>query len=200
MSVAIHRSGHWGASSMSSGRSTFSSGSKVSRAPRAAIVTSEASSSVMENDSSRSGSSAASDGVLNGQVSARSLESLRRQNFGASSSDNASASGQVTVTDEQYSDTVGVLQVDGDVATVAPEQVAVRRVGCRPANGTGALDVRVTAVCDDTTLARIIHLVERAQATRAPSQAWVDRFAARYTPAVLVLAGLVAVVPPVAVA
>ena len=45
--------------------------------------------------------------------------------------------------------------------------------------------MRVTATGDDTTLARIIHLVERAQAQRAPSQAWVDRFAQRYTPVVL---------------
>jgi Cd2+/Zn2+-exporting ATPase len=72
------------------------------------------------------------------------------------------------------------------------------RVFAGTVNGTGALDVRVTAIGDDTTLARIIHLVERAQATRAPSQAWVDRFAARYTPAVLALAVLVAVVPPLA--
>ena len=63
-------------------------------------------------------------------------------------------------------------------------------------NGHGSLDVRVTATGDDTTLARIIHLVERAQAQRAPSQAWVDRFAQRYTPLVLALAALVAVVPP----
>ncbi len=72
------------------------------------------------------------------------------------------------------------------------------RVFAGTVNGTGALDVRVTAIGDDTTLARIIHLVERAQATRAPSQAWVDRFAARYTPAVLGLAALAAVVPPLA--
>lgn len=63
-------------------------------------------------------------------------------------------------------------------------------------NGHGALEVRVTAVGDDTTIARIIHLVERAQEQRAPSQAWVDRFAHRYTPIVLILATLVAIVPP----
>jgi Cd2+/Zn2+-exporting ATPase len=70
------------------------------------------------------------------------------------------------------------------------------RVFAGTINGHGALDVQVTAVGDDTTLARIIHLVERAQAQRAPSQAWVDRFAHRYTPIVLVLASLVAIVPP----
>jgi Cd2+/Zn2+-exporting ATPase len=63
-------------------------------------------------------------------------------------------------------------------------------------NGHGALEVQVTAVGDDTTIARIIHLVERAQEQRAPSQAWVDRFAHRYTPIVLILAALVAIVPP----
>lgn len=70
------------------------------------------------------------------------------------------------------------------------------RVFAGTINGHGALDVQVTAVGDDTTLARIIHLVERAQAQRAPSQAWVDRFAQRYTPIVLVLAAMVAIVPP----
>ena len=63
-------------------------------------------------------------------------------------------------------------------------------------NGRGALDVRVTKRRRDTTLARIIHLVERAQAQRAPSQAFVERFAAIYTPAVLALAAAVAIVPP----
>jgi Cd2+/Zn2+-exporting ATPase len=65
-------------------------------------------------------------------------------------------------------------------------------------NGRGALDVRVTRLRRDTTLARIIHLVERAQAQRAPAQTLVERFARVYTPAVLILAALVAVVPPLA--
>ena len=63
-------------------------------------------------------------------------------------------------------------------------------------NGRGALDVRVTRLRRDTTLARIIHLVERAQAQRAPAQTLVDRFARVYTPAVIVLAAAVAVIPP----
>ncbi|MBZ5558779.1 MAG: cadmium-translocating P-type ATPase [Acidobacteriia bacterium] len=65
-------------------------------------------------------------------------------------------------------------------------------------NGRGALDVRVTRLRRDTTLARIIHMVERAQAERAPSQTLVERFAGIYTPAVIVLALGIAVVPPVA--
>jgi Zn2+/Cd2+-exporting ATPase len=63
-------------------------------------------------------------------------------------------------------------------------------------NGRGALEVRVTRRRRDTTLARIIHLVERAQAQRAPAQTFVERFARVYTPAVLVLALAVAVLPP----
>lgn len=63
-------------------------------------------------------------------------------------------------------------------------------------NGHGALEVRVTALADDTTLARILHAVEEAQATRAPAQTFVDRFARVYTPAVVVLAVLLAVLPP----
>lgn len=63
-------------------------------------------------------------------------------------------------------------------------------------NGMGALDVRVDRLATDSTLARIIHLVEEAQARRAPIQTFVDRFARRYTPAVVILAACIAVVPP----
>jgi Cd2+/Zn2+-exporting ATPase len=63
-------------------------------------------------------------------------------------------------------------------------------------NGDGALVVRTTREYDDSTVARILHLVEEAQARRARVQTLVDRFAAVYTPAVLVLAALAAVVPP----
>jgi Zn2+/Cd2+-exporting ATPase len=65
-------------------------------------------------------------------------------------------------------------------------------------NGHGALEIRVTRVRRDTTLARIVHLVERAQAQRAPAQTFVERFARVYTPAVVGLAALLAVVPPLA--
>ena len=63
-------------------------------------------------------------------------------------------------------------------------------------NGHGALELRVTRVGRDTRLARITHLVEEAQAQRAPVQTFVDRFARIYTPAVIVLACGVAIVPP----
>jgi Cd2+/Zn2+-exporting ATPase len=64
-------------------------------------------------------------------------------------------------------------------------------------NGQGALDVRVTRAVRDTTLARIVHLVEAAQAQRAPAQQFIDRFARWYTPAV-VLAALALFLVPVA--
>jgi len=60
----------------------------------------------------------------------------------------------------------------------------------------GSLRVRVTRRVEDTTLARIIDLVEEAQGSRAPSQAFVDRFAAIYTPAVLALAAGIVLLPP----
>ena len=63
-------------------------------------------------------------------------------------------------------------------------------------NGRGSLELEVTHVGPDTRLARIIHLVEAAQSRRAPVQSFVDRFARIYTPAVIVLAALVAAVPP----
>ncbi len=63
-------------------------------------------------------------------------------------------------------------------------------------NGRGSLDLEVIRVGRDTRLARIIHLVEAAQARRAPVQSFIDRFARIYTPAVIALAAVIAVVPP----
>ncbi|MGQ4879395.1 heavy metal translocating P-type ATPase [Billgrantia sp. LNSP4103-1] len=55
---------------------------------------------------------------------------------------------------------------------------------------------RTTRAAADTTLARIIHTVEQAQANRAPTQRFIDRFAAVYTPAVFAIALLVALTLP----
>jgi Cd2+/Zn2+-exporting ATPase len=63
-------------------------------------------------------------------------------------------------------------------------------------NGEGVLEIRSTRAPADTTLARIIQTVEEARATRAPSQAFVDRFARVYTPAVVGVAAALAVAPP----
>ena len=65
-------------------------------------------------------------------------------------------------------------------------------------NLSGTLLVRVTAAAQDTQLARIIHAVEQAQSERAPMQAFIDRFAAIYTPAVFALALAVALLGPLA--
>ena len=63
-------------------------------------------------------------------------------------------------------------------------------------NDTGSFEFRVTALASNSTLARIIHAVEEAQGTRAPTQGFVDRFAAVYTPAVFVVALAVALLGP----
>ena len=63
-------------------------------------------------------------------------------------------------------------------------------------NAQGVLEIKVTKLVADTTLARIIHAVEEAQASRAPSQSFVDRFALYYTPCIVALAIFVCIVPP----
>ena len=63
-------------------------------------------------------------------------------------------------------------------------------------NKTGELQIRVTAAAGNTTLARIITAVEQAQGTRAPTQRFVDRFAAVYTPAIFAIAIAVLVFTP----
>jgi len=55
---------------------------------------------------------------------------------------------------------------------------------------------RTTRPAADTTLTHIIHMVEEAQSRRAPVEQWVDRFTGAYTPTMMILALLVAVLPP----
>ena len=88
-----------------------------------------------------------------------------------------------------------------DQAPVTGESIPVDKTVNDPVfagtiNQTGALEIRVTAAASDSTLARIIHAVEQAQGSRAPTQRFVDRFAAIYTPAVFVIAVAVAVLLP----
>ncbi len=63
-------------------------------------------------------------------------------------------------------------------------------------NGAGALEIQVTHLSEDNTISRVIKLVQEAQNKRAPSQRFIDRFARWYTPAVVILAALVAAIPP----
>ncbi len=65
-------------------------------------------------------------------------------------------------------------------------------------NGEGSLEVRVTKVAGDSTLARIIRLVKEAQEQKAPTQRFVDVFARYYTPIVTLAALAIFLVPPLA--
>jgi Zn2+/Cd2+-exporting ATPase len=63
-------------------------------------------------------------------------------------------------------------------------------------NGNAALRVRVTAAASDNTIARIVKLVEEAQESKAPTERFIDRFSRYYTPGVVAVAALVAILPP----
>jgi Cd2+/Zn2+-exporting ATPase len=63
-------------------------------------------------------------------------------------------------------------------------------------NTDGSLRVRVTAEAEDNTIARVVRLVEEAQEAKAPTERFIDRFSRYYTPAVLVVGALVAILPP----
>mgnify|MGYP001140748174 CR=1 FL=1 len=63
-------------------------------------------------------------------------------------------------------------------------------------NTTGVLRVRVTAAAADNTVARVVRLVEEAQESKAPTERFIDRFSKAYTPFVVLIAILVAIVPP----
>ncbi|MDR1713160.1 MAG: cation-translocating P-type ATPase [Coriobacteriales bacterium] len=60
----------------------------------------------------------------------------------------------------------------------------------------GRLEYRVTATVQDSTLARIVRLVEQSQAQRTPYERFINRFARYYTPLVVLLAALVFIIPP----
>jgi Cd2+/Zn2+-exporting ATPase len=80
--------------------------------------------------------------------------------------------------------------------SVPVDKVPGQEVYAGTVNGQGALTVRVNRLAADTTIARIIKMVEEAQAQKAPSQHFVDRFARVYTPAVIAIATGVALLPP----
>jgi Cd2+/Zn2+-exporting ATPase len=90
--------------------------------------------------------------------------------------------------------TVNQAPITGESVPVSKETGAEIFAGT--INEAGAVEFVTTKLAQDTTLARIIRAVGEAQRKRAPSEQWVERFAKVYTPAVLILATLVAVFPP----
>ncbi len=88
-----------------------------------------------------------------------------------------------------------------DEAPVTGESTPVRKgvdenVFAGTVNSDAALRVRVTATADDNTIARVVKLVEEAQDSKAPTERFIDSFSRYYTPAVIAIAALVAIVPP----
>lgn len=65
-------------------------------------------------------------------------------------------------------------------------------------NVEGVLQIRVEKTSADNTIARIIHLVEQAQASKAPTARFIEQFSRYYTPAVMAIAALIVIVPPLA--
>ena len=86
--------------------------------------------------------------------------------------------------------------ITGESAPVAKE--VGEEVFAGTVNNEGAFEFKVTKVAEDSTLARIIRMVEESQSRRAPSEQWVEKFAHYYTPVMIALATAVAVIPPLA--
>ena len=88
-----------------------------------------------------------------------------------------------------------------DQAPITGESLPVEKAEGDPVfagtiNQAGSFEYRVTALASNSTLARIIHAVEAAQGSRAPTQRFVDKFSRVYTPAVFAVAIAFALVPP----
>ena len=90
-----------------------------------------------------------------------------------------------------------------DESTLTGEAVPLRKkqgdeVFAGTLNGSGTLDIQVTRPAEDTTLARVIRMVEEAREAQAPAQSWIERAESTYA-GVVILGAIVAVVLPMAV-
>ncbi len=88
-----------------------------------------------------------------------------------------------------------------DESPVTGESISVRKgAGADVFAGTvssdGVLRINVTAAAADNTIARVVRLVEEAQESKAPTERFIDRFSRYYTPGVLIVGALVAIIPP----
>ncbi len=88
-----------------------------------------------------------------------------------------------------------------DESPVTGESTPVRKeaggqVFAGTVNGEAALRIKVTAEASDNTIARVVRLVEEAQESKAPTERFIDRFSRYYTPGVVIVAALVAILPP----
>jgi Cd2+/Zn2+-exporting ATPase len=103
---------------------------------------------------------------------------------GTSSVDQAPVTGESVPVDKR-------AVYDADAALADPDAVAPdSRVFAGTINGSGALDVVVTRLSGETTLARVVQMVAEAETERSPTQRFTDRFEKVFVPAVLVLVGV----------
>jgi len=88
-----------------------------------------------------------------------------------------------------------------DQASVTGESMPVDKapgdqVFASTVNGEGALEVKVTRLAKDSTLSRVMKMVEEAQAQKSPTQQTVEKFERVFVPAVLIFTGLIIILPP----
>lgn len=88
-----------------------------------------------------------------------------------------------------------------DESSISGESIPVRKAVGDPVyagsiNTDRLIRLRVTRAAGDNMIARILHLVEEAEASKAPTERFIDRFSKYYTPGVIVVAAMVAFLPP----